>query len=553
MELQDRTILLLGGAGLVGLAVARRMLDFRPGRLVIASLRQEEAEESVAELCRDPRADEVQIDAAWGDIFVPSRSADSSREEMLADPAAREEFIDDLFGELTEEVLHRSTLGSLLLMLRPDVVVDSVNTAGALAYRDVFRSAGELRRLAAEGGVDPAAVDRHLGTLYLPQLIRHTQIALEGMKRAGTRMYVKVGTSGTGGMGLNVPFTHSEERPSRVLLAKAGLAGAQSLLLFLMARTPGGPAVKEIKPTAAVSWKSIAYGPIRRGGKPVARYDAVRPLPLDEALDDEQGRAGWEAVDEPLAGVYVDSGENGFFSAWEFETLTALGLMEYVTPEEIAENVIREIRGIPSGRDVVAALDGATMGPTYRAGIFRAQALARMEELEEEHGVEGVAYEMLGPPRLSKLLFEAAVLRRLHGTLASGSKLDPERCAEQAGALIDGDPDLRQRIVSIGLPILLPDGASVLRGARVKVLPEEGEEASAESLVEQGWVDLRAENWKRWRDRIQAFRAGLDEAPDLEEGSRGDHEYGDRSGRIRPGRLAAWIFRYEDRGERIKR
>jgi hypothetical protein len=40
------------------------------------------------------------------------------------------------------------------------------------------------------------------------------------MKRAGTRMYVKIGTAGTGGMGLNVPFTHAEERPSRVLLAK---------------------------------------------------------------------------------------------------------------------------------------------------------------------------------------------------------------------------------------------------------------------------------------------------------------------------------------------
>jgi hypothetical protein len=36
-------------------------------------------------------------------------------------------------------------------------------------------------------------------------------------------------------------------------------------------------------------------------------------------------------------------------------------------------------------------------------------------------------------------------------------------------------------------------------------------------------------------------------------GSVGDHEYGDLTGRIRPGRIAAWIFRYEDKGERIKR
>jgi hypothetical protein len=64
------------------------------------------------------------------------------------------------------------------------------------------------------------------------------------MRRAGTASYLKVGTSGTGGMGLNIPFTHSEERPSRMLLAKSSVAGAHSLLLYLMARTPGAPAVK---------------------------------------------------------------------------------------------------------------------------------------------------------------------------------------------------------------------------------------------------------------------------------------------------------------------
>ncbi len=35
MELEGRTVLILGGAGLVGLAVARRALDFGPDRLVV--------------------------------------------------------------------------------------------------------------------------------------------------------------------------------------------------------------------------------------------------------------------------------------------------------------------------------------------------------------------------------------------------------------------------------------------------------------------------------------------------------------------------------------
>src|SRR5258708_13167730 len=70
-------------------------------------------------------------------------------------------------------------------------------------------------------------------------------------------------------MGLNTPYTHSEEKPSRVLLSKSALAGAHTLLLFLMARTPGGPITKEIKPAAAIAWKRIGFGEILRGGSPV--------------------------------------------------------------------------------------------------------------------------------------------------------------------------------------------------------------------------------------------------------------------------------------------
>ncbi len=131
-----------------------------------------------------------------------------------------------------------------------------------------------------------------------------------------------------------------------------------------MARTPGAPAVKEIKPTAAISWKRIAHGVVHRKGQPIQCYDATRSLPLREAF-----AAGAEQVatasGKVLEGVFLDAGENGLFSVGEFEALTALGLMEYITPEEIAINVVREIRGFPTGRDVVAALDASTAGPTY--------------------------------------------------------------------------------------------------------------------------------------------------------------------------------------------
>jgi NAD(P)-dependent dehydrogenase (short-subunit alcohol dehydrogenase family) len=412
MEITGRSVLLLGGSGLVGMAVARQLAAHAPASVVVTGLTRAEAEGAVNEL----RAEKVfapatQVTAEWGDIFLSEKLKDRTRGQVLEDAGARGAVIDDLYGELSEDVVNRSALGSLLLRHKPDIVIDTVNTATAFAYQNIFDAATSIRAAAAGGTVPGEDVERMLATLYLPQLIRHVQIALEGMRRAGTLFYIKIGTSGTGGMGLNIPFTHSEERPSRMLLAKSGVAGAHTLLLYLMARTPGAPAVKEIKPTAAISWKRITHGPISRRGRPIMRVDSTTPLPLDSAF--EPANHSFHETGEPLVGVFLDAGENGLFSMGEFEALTALGLMEYVTPEEIADDVIREISGHPSGHDVIAALDSTTMGPTYRAGVLREVALERMAELEMEHQVESVAYEMLGPPRLSKLLFEGAILARL--------------------------------------------------------------------------------------------------------------------------------------------
>lgn len=550
-ELKGSTVLLLGGAGLVGEAVARAVLKHGPARVVVGGLTRDEAEEAVAELRAEFGDGGSAIEPYWGDLFVPAALKDRPRREILADPEARALLVEDLYGEMTEEVFRRSALGQLLMAVRPDVVVDSINTAGALAYQNFFQSALDLREAARRGDVDLERVERHLATAYLPQLTRHAQIAMKGMTEVGTKIYVKIGTVGTGGMGMNIPFTHSEERPSRMLMAKSSLAGAHTLLLYLMARTPGGPAVKEIKPTAAISWKALGFGPIRFRQHELERCDAVTPLPLDEAFLPEASR-GYRRLGETLQGVYLHSGENGLFSLGEFETLTALGLMEFVTPEEIAGVVVQEILAHPTGRDVVAVLDAATMGPTYRAGVLRSTALRWMEQKEEETGVEAVAYEMLGPPRLTKLLFEGAILRRLYGTYGAAFDLDPEDTAARAQALVETDSDLRQRMISAGIPILLRDGGALLRGPVVKVAPRVGGSPLEEGLVEAGWVDLRPANWARWRERLRLLTREIRESPGVEKGSRTDFDYGDMEDRLRPGRLAAWVFRVEEGGDRIK-
>ncbi len=544
MDLKDKTILILGGSGLVGEAVARRVIPRRPKRIVLVALYEDETEEAVQLIGAE--AGDVEIESTWGNIFLPADAARMSYRDALAKDKLRELIIGDLLGDLTEEVLQRSFLFQVFQRFKPHAVVDCINTATAFAYQDVFTSARELVAAARRDAVSRSQVEAHVLTLTTPQLIRHVQVMLEAMRVAGTQAYVKIGTSGTGGMGLNIPYTHSEEKPSRTLLGKSAVAGAHSLLMFLMGRTPGAPAIVEIKPTAAIAWREIGYGTIRRKRDPIRKYDCPNPLSCDTALRDDA--SGWIDLGSSLESVFIDAGENGLFARDEFETVTALGQMEFITPEEVADYVMMELEGRPTGRDVIAALDSATAGPTYHAGIIRASAIERLKELEKEHGVRAVAFEMLGPPRLTKLLYEAFICSKLKASVRDLAESDAESLSAEALQLVARDAELRSLIVSVGLPILIP-GEKLYRGGVMIVPALNGDVDRAAS---QGWVDLRVANCGRWIGRAGRVVA---QAQNRRIGSGSSIDWGAMRADdpITPSGFATWIFRNEDGAERIKR
>ena len=562
MDIKGKNALVLGGAGLVGLAVCRDLLEHEPARLVLASLRKFEAEEAYQELKSEYPDTLTKIVPMWGDIFLRAEwqsDNEHPRPGVLADPIKRARLVADVLDEMNNEILEASLLAQFITGKAPvllnepaHIVVDCINTATAVAYQNIYSSAGRLSALIKENSKTtdwPEEVQQLLSSLYIPQLVRHTQILHEAMVRAGTEAYVKVGTSGTGGMGLNVPYTHGEEKPSRILMSKAAVAGAQTLLTFLMARTPGkGPhIVKEIKPTALIAWREVGYGPIRRGGKDFMLFDCTPAQAVsitDERNLATQGDFGTE-TGEVMKAVYINTGENGLFASGDFAAITALGQMQFVTPEEIAQNVIAEIRGGNSGKDVIAALDGSVMGPTFRAGYLRQAAINKLQALEKKHG-ESVAFEILGPPRMSKLLFEAYLLKRVYKKMGTALKKKP---GDMANALVDEIADhdaLRQQIISIGLPILLPDGEHMLRGPLLK-----------SETADQGWIDLTPENMAKWQERLSAIRQMMSEQLDGDTSSRHDRFHPSlqtwkNDDNFYIGEITAWVAMFEDDGRRGK-
>ena len=541
MDIEGTKILVLGGYGLVGMAVCRELLDCQPREIQIHSLRQEESEEAQQQLQRF--AGQTKLTTSSGDIFG-----------LLKDAERRVQVWSQL-KQLRDEDLPSFRLYSLLTQGEPEIVIDCVNTATGIAYRDVYTASSNVWDELISSNLDDETVTNLLEALYVPRLIRHIQILYRGMSDAGTRSYVKVGTSGTGGMGLNVPYTHSEEKPSRVLLSKSAVAGAHSMLLFLMARTPGAPMTKEIKPAAAIAWKKIARGPIYRGEKPIKLADA-KPIPLGGVFSSNQPDAA-KIGDEVLETAYIDTGENGIFSLEEFAMLTTSRQMEFVTPEEIAQYLRFEIEGGNTGHDIINAMDNAVLGPSYRAGLMRHWALERMIELEKEGETRSVAFEMLGPPRNTKLLFEAHLLREAFVTMTAVREATGEEVAKALDTLVRDNPRIANEVVSVGIPIYLASG-EILRSHEV-IVPAHADHVTVtperlEAWIHDGWVDLRLENCQQWIDRFQAIHEEITSIPEGDTSSRHlrNRRFWDEAKRIQPGKILGWILSVEEHGTRFK-
>ncbi len=567
MDIKDKKILILGGWGLVGMAILRKLVVHNPKEIIILSLQEKEARSACEELQKE--APNVQLTPEWGNIFVRESLKDLPRFEIMESPEHRQSLLQDAMESFDENVMKSSFLNQVISRHKPDVVIDSVNSATGLAYQDIYNGYYNLKQeltKAHENNVLTenltSEIEKMLTTLYIPQLIRHIQILHASMVENKTGVYLKIGTTGTGGMGLNIPYTHSEERPSRVLLSKTSLAGAHTLLLFLMGRTPDGPIVKEIKPAAAIAWKRIGCGEIKKHGLPIQLFDCeVEHAEKLQNTFNFAGNNNWIDSGETLKSVFIDTGENGTFSLGEFETITSTGQMEFVTPEEIATNAIMEIQGDNTGRDIINALDNAIMGPTYRAGYMRHQAIEEMKQLQVENNIESVAFEILGPPRLSKILYEAHLLKLVCGEMKNISKITPEKLTDKLNSEISTNSKIRSQIISIGLPIFLADGEQILRGPVVKIPTQLGRDSiemnneEMEKWAYAGWVDLRESNIKLWQNRIKQIIAEVDSFPTDDSSSRYHHgiQYWDIDNSFDIGKIASWIFINEDKGLRIKR
>jgi hypothetical protein len=134
--------LILGGGGMIGAQVVHRICrELQPRAVIVCSLELSE----VQEIIDHSRAvfPNVEFVGFGGDVFlraewnVPDENQRRTRSQLMESSELRASLFDDVFHDF-DSAYERSQLTKLILEHKPDVVVDSINTATAISYQDVY-------------------------------------------------------------------------------------------------------------------------------------------------------------------------------------------------------------------------------------------------------------------------------------------------------------------------------------------------------------------------------------------------------------------------------
>jgi hypothetical protein len=245
-------------------------------------------------------------------------------------------------------VLRDNQLRKIIMQERPYIVINAINLATIFSH-------------------DPQKGYQAFIRFYLN--------LYEALKSTDEQtLYLHLGTTGSGGLGLNIPFTHGEKLDELPIINKAAFAGISSAMLTLLSRSFNGHVrIAEVKPGLAVFKSKIDEG---------------------------------DSYGSKL--ITLDGGESGTYTYNELALLTAF--MGFTTVEKLSQNIMKVIEHKKSLRrncryDIIENFNDAIIAPTFDDTRAKKRILKKMRQLSGTNYI--IATGNLGPPSITRDLILA--------------------------------------------------------------------------------------------------------------------------------------------------
>jgi hypothetical protein len=497
--MKGKTILILG-AGNVGEACAALLTKHQPSKIILHSLTQQDAERAKQNVLRLGDFSKITLETSFGNILTTKALTDHYGSAEIS-----EELKSDLFGylylPLSEEIFSNSSLYELLLRTRPDYIIDSINTSTVIgSARDLYQAPQDYLYQKAH---NDNLVDDLLSSAIIPYLVRFVQVLYKYLAANPNVEFIKVSTTGLGGMGMNIKYTHgdlSETGLSSGILGKIAAAGVMHQLLWNLSHTPGIK-VKVVVPASLIGWQGAYFGKFRSNKKLCLLNKNIKKINLGgDKIEFDFSKNLKNEENSYLEIPYADSGENDAYSLAEMTAITAQGQMEAVTREEVAMAVVSCMTG-STRYDLMTAMDMASLTSTFAGAMQRNSILDQLRSYQSEKNTPSIATSNLGPS-VTKHLFELYFILEACGfNLKSLISLSVENLQKKIDELVLNKKDVVNQILSLGLPILQKDNHLTYGDKIVYPKNIESCQISEEKVnywANIGWIDLRRNQIEYW-------------------------------------------------------
>lgn len=496
--MKGKTILILG-AGNVGEACAVLLTKYQPEKIILHSLTFEDADRAKENVQSLGDFKNVKLEVSYGNIITTNSLLNAVKGEIPRE--LKLDLFKYLYMPLSDDIISNSSLYSLLLKTKPDYIIDSINTSTVVgSARDLYQTPQAFLNQK-----EPLLemVEDLLSSSIIPYLVRFVQVLHKYLLKNPSVEYVKVSTTGLGGMGMNIKYTHgdlNETGLSSGILGKIAAAGVMHQLLWNLAHTPGIN-VKVVVPASLIGWQGTHFDKFRSNGRYCIRNKNFKKINLQEDKEIFNYLPKTESLDsEYLQIPYADSGENDAYSLAEMAAITAMGQMEAITREEVAMAVISCMTG-SSKYDIISALDMASLKSTYSGAMQRSVILEELRLLQFDNKVASIATNNLGPS-VTKHLFELYfILEAGNFKLKNIVTLSVNDIHDKIEQLVLEKVEIINQILSLGLPIL-HEGYFLTIGDRLIYPKNINDDSITNEKIDYwasvGWVDLRKKQIQYW-------------------------------------------------------
>ncbi|MBE6154091.1 MAG: hypothetical protein E7163_00740 [Firmicutes bacterium] len=475
--------ILILGTGQIGKAILNQILHKQPKKVIIHNLTEKES----IEVCKSYSAlyPEIKFISSYGNVFMPYKLKDINNKELFE---SCDEIIEYFYKETTNKTLEKSTIATLIKKYKPELIIDAINTATVLG--NSYNPEDNLKRL-SNNPIECAT--KLMVDDYSTKIINFVYSLKYGIETYDVKKYVKVSTTGLGGMGVNMPYTHGDNPKinlSSALMGKIAASGVLHQLLWNLQHTKGMN-ISLIIPGTFVGYDSVLDEPIETDKGLLYKRKSPKPY---ELVSGDKIKYNNNITSEYLHFPVVRAGENHVYSKMELEVLTSIGQMEGITKEEVANKVMECLYG-NSSNDALVAMDNAMLKPTY---LGREMIYDIYDKFNESEFINGIATGNLGV-NLSKQLYELYLIKISYPYLLDLKNENIDKIVEKVNNSLN--QELIEEIITLGIPILTCNNNFYI--GDYSLVPNEKEdktinEENIEYWTKIGWVDLRKENIEYW-------------------------------------------------------